>query len=391
MIAWTLITQTNDLQCYRMHRSLKLTILLVALSLVSRSGIAGEVTHASRIKEVTDVRFDSFLQDMMKHEHFTGVALVMRDGKILHAKGYGEATAGAANTIDTKFHVGSITKQFTAAAIMRLVEKGSVKLDGSINTYLPRRYRSPKWNAVTIHHVLSHTSGIPDYAVTRDYYQVVKGFCLGDTVDGMVKEAMGKELEFASGSKFSYSNLGYTLLGFVIENQANTSYDQYIKQNVLDPMGMASSSIHAIGHVPAKDEAAGFRWSEEQGKHVQDDVVSLPVTAPDGGLITTLSDFVMWARIFTHADQTVLNQGSIKRMSTPVIGIGAGGPLDSMGYGLYAGDRLIAHGGLIVGFSSQFVYDRETRSLIVVFTNNTTNNPQKIAFGLLTILLTPSP
>jgi hypothetical protein len=74
-----------------------------------------------------------------------------------------------------------------------------------------------------------------------------------------------------------------------------------------------------------------------------------------------------------------------------VIGIGAGGPLDSMGYGLYAGDRLIAHGGLIVGFSSQFVYDRETRSLIVVFTNNTTTNPQKIAFGLLTILLTPSP
>lgn len=391
MVAWTLITQTDHPRCYRMHRLLELTILLVALSLISRSGIAGEAAHASLIQEVTDVRFDSFIEDMMKHEHFTGVALVMRDGRILHAKGYGKASASTTNTIDTKFHVGSITKQFTAAAVMQLVEKGSVKLDESINTYLPRRYRSPKWNAVTIHHVLSHSSGIPDYAVTRDYYQVVKGFCLGDTVDGMVKEAMRKDLEFAPGSKFSYANLGYTLLGFVIENQANTSYDQYIKQNVLDPMGMASSSIHATAHVSAKDEAVGFRWSAEQGDYVQDDAVSLPVTAPDGGLITTLGDFAMWARIFTDADQTVLNQGSIERMTTPAIGIGAGGPLDSMGYGLYVGDRLIGHGGRIVGFSSQFVYDRETRSLIVVFTNNTTNSPQKVALGLLTILLTPNP
>jgi hypothetical protein len=77
-------------------------------------------------------------------------------------------------------------------------------------------------------------------------------------------------------------------------------------------------------------------------------------------------------------------------MSTPVIEIGAGGPLDSMAYGLYVGDRLIGHGGRIVGFSSQFIFDRETGSLIVVLTNNFSNDPQRIAMGLLTILLTSS-
>jgi CubicO group peptidase (beta-lactamase class C family) len=326
---------------------------------------------------------------MVKEEHFTGAALVMRNGVVLHAKGYGAATSHTANSVSTKFHVASITKQFTAAAIMQLVEKGVVTLDGPINSYLPQKYRSSQWDAVTVHHLLSHTSGIPDYAVSRDYYQVLDGFCSANTVDGMVKEAMGKDLKFEPGSKYSYTNLGYTLLGIVIENQTNLPYDEYVKHNILDPMGMRSSRIHGAEHVQADGEAEGFRWSEEQGRHVKDNVVSLPATAPDGGLITTLGDFARWARIYTAGDTTILSQDSIRRMSSPAVEIGSGGPLDSMGYGLYTGDRLLGHSGRIPGFSSQFVFDRETQSLVVVFSNNVSNNPQRIAFGLLTILLTP--
>jgi CubicO group peptidase (beta-lactamase class C family) len=360
---------------------------------ISLSIIFASLFHAgcsaSPPVQVNDSRFDSYLRERVAKDHFTGVALVMREGRIVHAKGYGAATGARANHADTQFHVGSITKQFTAAAILQLVEKGVLKLDGSINEYLPPKYRSAKWNAVTVHHLLSHTSGITDYGVDRDYYRVDKGFCLGDTVDGMIKEAMAKELESVPGSKYSYTNLGYTLLGAIIENQTNTSYGEYIKANILDPMGMTSSQVHNIGHVPAENEAEGFRWSEEQGRHVPDDVVTLPVTAPDGGLITTLGDFTRWARIFTEGKQKILSQESIKLMSSPQILIGNGGPLDSMGYGLYVGDRLIGHGGLIVGFSSQFVFDRETESLIVVFSNDVSANPQLVTFGLLTLLLTP--
>jgi D-alanyl-D-alanine carboxypeptidase len=121
--------------------------------------------------------------------------------EVIHAKGYGMANNTAKNNINTKLHVASITKQFTAAAIMQLVEQNKINLKESINEFLPSQYRSDKWEVVNIHHLLSHTSGIEDYAVTRDYYNVEKGFCLGNTVDGMIKEAMSKELEFSPGSQ----------------------------------------------------------------------------------------------------------------------------------------------------------------------------------------------
>jgi CubicO group peptidase (beta-lactamase class C family) len=342
------------------------------------------------VREVSDSRLDSYLQEMAAKEHFSGAVLVMREGKLVHAKAYGPATSNRSNHVDTKFHVGSITKQFTAAAILQLAEQGVLNLDDPINTHLPRQFRSSRWQAVTVHHLLSHTSGITDYAVDRDYYRLANGFCSRDTVDGMVREAMEKDLEFVPGSRYSYTNLGYTLLGIIIENETNSSFDDYLKENIFDPLGMSSSRFATGAPGVADDEAEGLRWSDEKGKHVPDDIVALPATAPDGGLITTLNDFARWTRIYTDDNQTILSQASITRMTSPHIHIGNGGPLDSMGYGLFVGDRLIGHGGLVVGFTSQFVFDRETRTLIVVFSNDATNNPQDVTFGLFTLLLAPS-
>ena len=240
-------------------------------------------------------------------------------------------------------------------------------------------YRSPKWDSVTIHHLLNHTSGIPDYAVTRDYYEGVKGFCLGNTVHVMVKEAMAKDLEFKPGSNFSYSNIGHTLLGFVIENQTQTSYDKYLKVNIFD----------SIGHVSTTEEAEGYRWSEEQNVHVPDDVVSLPVTAPDGGLVTTLTDFVKWTGIYLGMEQTILDRKSIDRMASPLFRanlIGPRGKPQSYGYGLLVEDEVVSHSGYIVDFRSHFIVDRQKEILIAVFSNNTTNNPERISTGLLKVL-----
>jgi CubicO group peptidase (beta-lactamase class C family) len=122
----------------RMNRSIVSSILFTALLLAGCFGPRPVGTRGTVVHEVTEGRFDSYLQEMMKTEHFTGAVLIMRKGRIIHAKGYGAATVNSANHVDTKFHVGSITKQFTAAAIMQLVEKGVVKLDESINSYLPR-------------------------------------------------------------------------------------------------------------------------------------------------------------------------------------------------------------------------------------------------------------
>ena len=340
----------------------------------------------SGIVEVVEPRIDAFLNEMVDQEHFSGVALVAKNGDILHAKGYGFASKGSLNDVNTAFHVASVTKQFTAAAIMQLVEEGTVELSSSINSYLPEKYRTPIWKGIQVHHLLSHSSGIADYAVTRKYYEVVGGFCLGDTVDGMIREAMSKDLEFIPGTEYSYSNIGFTLLGEIIEEQTNTLYEVYMQENIFEPMGMWSSRIHVEGHVPTQNEAAGHRWDDEARKNVKDDIVSLPVTAPDGGLVTTLSDFVRWIAIYTHGNQRILSEAAIDAMTTQQISMGREGEIDAYGYGLGVGKRLIGHSGYIVGFRSRFDLARENETLVVVFTNNTSNDPGRISSGLLTII-----
>ena len=361
-------------------------IVLVIIGLSACGPDSGSVADNLDVTQKVEPRVESYLREMMIEQRFAGVALVARNGQVVHANGYGRATTDVENTVETAFHVASVTKQFTAAAIMQLVEQQVLRLDESINAYLPEHYRSPVWQSVTIHHLLSHSSGITDYALTRPYYDVVDGFCLGDTVDGMIREAMAKDLEFAPGTEHEYSNIGFTLLGIIIEQQTDTPYAEYLRDNILDPLGMFSSRVHIEGHVPVEHEASGHRWDDEEAKHVKDDIVSLPVTAPDGGLVTTLRDFLVWSRVYVGTDDGVLSQASLEQMTSPQIAIGRGGPLDSYGYGLYVGDRLIGHAGYIVGFRSFFVLDRETDTLIAVFTNNITNNPQQIVFGLLDIV-----
>lgn len=340
-------------------------------------------------KELTDSAIEAFINEMIKKEHFKGVVLTAADNKVIHAKGYGMANDTMKNSINTKFHVASITKQFTAAAIMQLVEQNKVNLEASINNYLPTQYRSDKWNTINVHHLLSHTSGIEDYAVTRDYYNVVKGFCLGNTVDGIIKEAMSKELEFWPGSQFNYSNIGYTLLGEIIQNVTGVSYDRYLKTNVFEPLEMHSSFIHTTDYEASHDEAIGYRWDDEQNIHVLDDIVSLPVTEPDGNLVTTLNDFLKWTNIYVEKDQPILQEESLRKMTTPYIQADEEGPygnIDGYGYGLYVSEDLISHTGYIVGFRSHFILNPEKNIRIVVFSNNVSMSPKDVSSGIYRII-----
>ena len=341
--------------------------------------------------EVSNPAIETFIDNMIVEEHFKGVVLAAKNNKVIHAKGYGMANNTAKNNIDIKFHVASITKQFTAAAIMQLLEQNKINLAASINNFLPAQYRSDKWEVVNIHHLLSHTSGIEDYAVTRDYYDVEKGFCLGSTVDGMIKEAMAKELEFKPGSKFTYSNIGYTLLGEIIQNITGESYDSYLKENVLEPLDMNSSFIHTTDYEPSDDEAIGYRWDEEQKKHVLDDIVSLPVTEPDGNLVTTLNDFLKWTNIYVEKEKSILQDHSIKKMTTAYIEADEEGPygdLNMYGYGLYLSKEkaLISHAGYIVGFRSHFIVNTKEDIRVFVFANNVSMSPKSVSGGIYKII-----
>jgi CubicO group peptidase (beta-lactamase class C family) len=340
-------------------------------------------------KEVTNPAIEAFINKMINEEHFKGVILAAVNNEIIHVNGYGLANDTIKNEINTKFHVASITKQFTASAVMQLFEQNKINLEESINNFLPAQYRSDKWDIVAIHHLLSHTSGIEDYAVTRDYYEVEKGFCLGKTVDGMIKEAMTKELNFPPGSKFSYSNIGYTLLGQIIENTTGEPFHSYLKENVLEPLGMHSSFIHTTDYTASNDEAIGYRWDDEQKIHVLDDIVSLPVTEPDGNLVTTLHDFLKWTNIYVESEQEILQKQSIKKMITPYSKddeLGPNGVSQMYGYGLSLTDETICHSGYIVGFRSHFIVNPKENIRVFVFSNNVSNSPKNVSSGIYKII-----
>lgn len=351
---------------------------------------AQSVIHAN--SNVIHQPSEDFLAKMTQTERFTGNALVMRGNNVIHAQAYGNATDEMENQLNTVFHVGSVTKQFTAAAIMQLVERGSLNLDDSINDCLPEKYRSGNWSDVRVRHLISHTSGIPDYAVSREYYDVTDGWAFDDTVDGMIREAMGQELEFTPGADFEYSNIGYTILGEIIEEQTGSLYIDFIQENLLDPLGMTNSRIRVEDHVSLPNEASGFRWNEEKNRHTKDEVVSLPVTSPDGGLATTLNDFIKWIAVYRDMQHPRLSRASLERMMQHSIPDGSydwpeEGLRGSTSYGLgltLSGD-LISHPGMIVGFQSHFIYDRKADLLVVVFTNNKTNDVIKITSKLFRI------
>lgn len=370
--------------------------LIIGIILAAACATPGGLPAA---KLGSKINIERYMEKATIEDHFSGVVMVAHHGKILLNQGYGMATEKAENKPNTIMHVASVTKQFTAAAIMLLSEAGKIDLSASINRYLPKKYQSEKWENVTVHHLLSHTSGISDYAVHRDYYDVRKGFCYGSTIDGMIHEARTKDLEFVPGSTFNYSNIGYTLLGVIIEQACGCSYGEFIKQKLLIPAKMFSSGIHEENHIEKKDEAKGYRWDEGKQKLVEDDEISLPVTAPDGGLYTTTEDLYRWSKVISGKTPGILSPEIISKM-TAVVRVSApprDGPWahygkngNGYGYGLFIEKfpRIsIQHPGYIVGFRSQVNLFPEEGIFIAVLANNTKANPSKIANDIAKIVL----
>ena len=151
------------------------------------------------------------------------------------------------NTPDTKFRLGSITKQFTATVMLQLVEQGKIKLDAKLSDYLPE-YRKDTGNKVTIHHLLTHTSGIPSYTGQPGFFENVSRNPY--KVDEFVKKYASGDLEFEPGSRFSYNNSGYFLLGAIIEKVTGKTYEQVLKEKILDPVGMKNTKLRNATGLP---------------------------------------------------------------------------------------------------------------------------------------------
>lgn len=311
--------------------------------------LTAEMIQGAKGKEM-----DRFLRDM-EQALFTGAVLVKQNDQILLCKGYGKAHTSVPNSSQTIFHVASITKQFTAAAIMLLVEEGKVHLNVSINKYLPTRFYTDDWEEVTVEHLLTHTSGIPNYAEWEDYWEICKNL----TIDKIIEDVQEQGLQFPPGSDYAYSNTEYTLLGKIIEKQGEMPYRDFIKKRLLIPVGMTSSGIHDISHAPPTAHSAMGFWIEHQVL-AKDNRNEFAILYSDGGLYSTVRDMEKWSDVL-DGKTMVLSRSSIEKMIEKQ-------------YGLFVdrafGHRRIHHNGSMAGFRADFCKYPDDEILIVILGNN---------------------
>ncbi len=310
-------------------------------------------------------KIDEVMTAAHKYRLFNGSALVAENGKVIYKKGLGLANMewNIPNTPETRFRLGSITKQFTAALILQLVEQGKLKLDGKLSDYLPD-YRKDIGEKVTIHQLLNHTSGIPSYTGLPGFFNDVSRNPY--TVSDFVKRYASNNLEFEPGSKFSYNNSGYFLLGAIVEKVTGQPYEQVLKEKILDPLGMKNTGYDHHDTLIEK-RASGYQKTPDGYMNASYLDMSIPYAA--GSLYSTVEDLYLWDQAL-YTDR-VVSAASKDLMFKPNLSDYAYGWVVTkvkLGNGTDSVSK-IAHGGGINGVNTVIVRFPTQKHLIVLLDN----------------------
>jgi CubicO group peptidase (beta-lactamase class C family) len=315
--------------------------------------------------------FKSLTDDIFKSatkERTPGVAvLVSRDGEIIYENAFGYADIGnkVPVTTETKFRIGSITKQFTAAAILKLQEDGKLSVDDTLSAFIPD---FPRGNEVTVHHLLTHTSGIHSFTNRPNF---MKYATMSISFEAMIDTIKNFKYDFDPGESYQYNNSGYFILGYIIEKISGKEYGEYLKETFFDPLGMSSTGVHGPLLV-LDNEATGY--SLEGGilkKAINWDMTN---AGGAGALYSTVYDLYTWNEALFNGK--VLSDESLKAAFTPVVlnnnkkpeGVEYG-----YGWGFYKirGLDFTAHSGGLHGFLSFLARQPENNITIVVLCNST--------------------
>jgi len=299
---------------------------------------------------------------------------VARGGTILHAAGFGSADLenDVPATAQTNYRIGSITKCFTATAIMQLVESGKISLSDPITKFIPG-YNTHGFT-ITVQELLNHTAGIPNYteieAKDRTKWRLQRSH------EEMRAVFEGEALLFEPGMGWHYSNSGYYLLGMIIENVSGTTYEEYLKAHVIDPAGLSNTQY---GHQRPliKHRCRGYDRAKEGWVNAMPISMTTPFAA--GALRSTVTDLLTWHRALI--DGTLVKPETYRKMVT-VIPLPKGRGSHSYGFGFYLGEldghRTITHPGEIDGFSTWLTYYPDDDLTVVVLTNNSAARPAMI-------------
>jgi CubicO group peptidase (beta-lactamase class C family) len=314
-------------------------------------------------------RAGELLAPHLEAEAFSGSVLVAKDGAPVWRESFGAADRewDIPNTADTKFRLGSITKQFTATAILQLAEQGKLSVDDPVSKYYVGA--PPAWAKITLKHLLTHSSGIPSYTALPGFFE--KGSSkLPLTPDEIVKLTRDMPLEFEPGAKYAYDNTGYILLGYVIEKASGETYADYVAKHIFAPLGMNDSGYDVSG-VILKKRASGYQGSKEGWKNADYLDMTLPYAA--GSLYSTTGDLLIWDGAL--AAGKILSPASRQAMFTDYgHNYGYGWRIDQE-----AGHERIGHGGGINGFATGIVRLPKDGVVAIVLSNYNASPSHSIA------------
>ncbi len=317
---------------------------------------------------------DAWLKPLLDEDLVSGSILIARHGVVEVAKGYGPANREHAIpcAARTKYRIGSMTKAFTATAVMLLQERGLLKVEDPLSKYLPD---FPNGDRITLHHLLTHTSGVINYSALPDHYRV---WAMPHTMEQVIARFKDEPLRFVPGEKFEYSNSGYVLLTAVIEKVSGMAYDAFIRRNLFDPLGMRDSGMDTETAVIPGRATGHYGTGTEV---IQAAYLYMPYTSGAGALYSTVEDLYQWDRaLYT---EKLLPKAALERMFTPGQG--------QYGYGWFIreehGRKLIEHRGGINGFVSMIQRFTDDDVTVITLFNYVSTFTREINKGLAALAL----
>jgi CubicO group peptidase (beta-lactamase class C family) len=323
---------------------------------------------------------DALVQAYQTSRHVPGLSLaVVKEGQVVLARGYGLANLehNVPAKPETVYQSGSVGKQFTATAVMMLVEEGKLGLDDKISKYLDGGPEA--WNEITVRHLLTHTSGVKNYG-PRDL-----DFRKDYTEEQLVRRAAALKPDFAPGEQWRYSNTGYVLLGVIIHKASGEFYGDFLRRRVFTPLGMDTARIISEDDI-VPNRAAGYRLVKGQVKNQEWVSPSLNTTA-DGALYLTVLDMAKWdAALYT---EKLLKRSSLEQMWTPVKTRDGQTHPYGFGWGVeeVKGRKVVEHDGEWQGFTASIIRYPDDKVTVVVLTNLASGNPGKVAHKVAELYL----
>ncbi|MCU0238966.1 MAG: serine hydrolase [Pyrinomonadaceae bacterium] len=343
-------------------------LTLIALCLFAFQIVSAQTSPSTR--QIV-AKVDEYMKAAVEYERFMGSILIAKDGKAIVSKGYGMANVefDAPNNPNTVFRLASVGKQFTAAAIMILQERGKLNTSDLACKHLAQCPAA--WQTITIHQLLTMTHGIP--GINALEIGSLRGLPI--PMDQWYEVTSKKPLEFTPGEKFKYLNAGFTVLGLIIEQISGKSYGEFMQENIFTPLGMKRTAYEDPLRI-IKNRATGYK--QLQG----DSIANVPYREiirfhASGGINSTTEDLLIWSNALFGGK--LLSKKSLDEMFTPFRDMQPG---RGYAYGLWSsqkfGRRRLAHGGNATGFINYTAYYPEDRVTVIVLSNNQSGSAGKI-------------